>query len=188
MTKFILHGGCTRVESESNRNFFKEITRDLNDGATIVCSFHAAPSESWSEKFDYIKNRFVLSAPEKTFNFILADERVEGFVKQIQQANVVYFHGGDTLQLKNALCSIENLGALLTNKVVAGSSAGANMLARYSFSTNRKIIVEGFGILPIKTFCHYAEDKVGELRMLKEFGEELEAHLIPEEHFAVIYK
>lgn len=186
MTKFILHGGCTRIDSESNRKFFKEITRDLSSGATIVCSFHAAPVESWGEKFEYIQNKISLSAQEKTFNFILAEERVEEFVKQLQRADAVYFHGGDTLNLKNALSGIENLSALLRNKVVAGSSAGVNVFARYSFSTIRKIVAEGLGILPIKTMCHYSEEKSQDVESLKAHGEDLEMYLIPEEHFVVI--
>lgn len=186
MTKFILHGGCTRIDSESNRKFFKEITRDLNSGATIVCSFYAAPVESWNVKFEHIKNKISQSAPEKTFNFVLADEHVEEFVKQMQRADVVYFHGGDTLDLKNTLSGIENLGALFKNKIIVGSSAGTNVLARYAFSTNRKIVIEGLGILPIKTLCHYSQEKTQEVEILKACGEDLEMHLIPEEHYVVI--
>jgi len=41
MTKYILHGGATRVKSQSNRDFFIEILKDLDEPINLLISVHA---------------------------------------------------------------------------------------------------------------------------------------------------
>lgn len=189
MTKYILHGGGTKRQTEDNKKFFAEIVRDLDDGANILCAYFAvADKETWAERLDKFKMRIAEVAPQKVFNFILADDKTEVFVGQIKKADVIYLHGGDTNLLKNKLKEVDNFAELVQGKIVVGSSAGAYVLSKYYYTNSGLEVDEGLGLLPIKTFCHYEENKVAELERLKKHGEDLEIYKIPEEKFFNILK
>jgi hypothetical protein len=98
--------------------------------------------------------------------------------------------GGKTEKLMAALKKVDSFGALIQDKVVGGSSAGANALSKYSFSGEgiNKVVKEGLGILPIKTFVHWSEEKIDDLKKLEEYGEKLDVYKIPEEKFVVLEK
>ena len=88
--------------------------------------------------------------------------------------------------LKETLSKVENLSELWQGKIVAASSAGVHILSKYYYSNNQDDIYKGFGILPIKTFCHYAEEKSDKLEKIKMYGENLKVYAIPEEKFFII--
>ena len=83
---------------------------------------------------------------------------------------------------------IENLAKLFEGKIVGGSSAGAYVLSKYFYSNSRDSVHEGTGVLPIKCFAHYSDEKADKLKMLKEYGEDLKIYTIPETEFIVIEK
>lgn len=98
--------------------------------------------------------------------------------------------GGKTIKLLETLRKVDDFGSLIQGKIVGGSSAGACVLSKYSFSgegTN-KVIKEGLGILPIKTFVHWSEEKTEDLQKLEDYGEKLDIYKIPEEKFAILKK
>lgn len=185
MTKYILHGGNTRDKTEDNKEFFVELTNGLLDNATILCIYFSRPKELWPELFEQDKINFSSASPQKVFKFMLADDSTPTFVEQLKKAAVVHLRGGETDKLKETLSKVKNLNKLLKNKVVSGSSAGAYVLSRYYYTNSKDEIREGLGILPIKTFCHYTEEKSDKLKLLKEHGEDLKTYAIPEEKFFV---
>ena len=69
---------------------------------------------------------------------------------------------------------------------MAASSAGVYVLSQYYYSNSRDDIYTGFGILPIKTFCHYTEEKSNKLEKLKKYGEDVPVYAIPEETYVII--
>jgi peptidase E len=186
MTKYILHGGNTSNKTEDNKKFFFEMTSSLSDNATILCIYFSRPKELWAKLFEQDKINFSSASQQKVFKFVLADDKTYTLVDQLKEADVVYLRGGDTDKLKETLSKVNNLDKLLKNKVVSGSSAGAYVLSRYYYTNNKDEIKKGLGILPIKTFCHYAEEKSDKLKLLKEYGEDLETYAIPEEKFFII--
>ncbi len=100
------------------------------------------------EQFDHNRN-------SKDINFEVAE--IEKFEEQVKRADVVYFHGGKTDPILKALKPFTNLAEMLKGKVVAGDSAGANVLctAFYSMSMGPG---EGYGIAPVKIICHYLKE------------------------------
>jgi peptidase E len=189
MTKYILHGGETKVNNESNKDFFFECTNLPQTIVKVVCIYFAKSSGSVEEAFELAKKKFTEAAAlDKKLTFVLADENLEILREQIQSADVVYIHGGDTDRLKEKLVGLSDFAQLIAGKTVAGSSAGAYILARYYYSNSKHIISEGFGILPIKVFAHYSEEKQKQRSQLEVFGEELSVYTIPETEFVIIEK
>lgn len=189
MTKYILHGGETKVENESNRKFFFECTNLPQTSVRILCIYFAKVTGSLEEAFELAKKKFIeAAAPSKELVFVLAYENLEMLRKQIQEADVIYIHGGDTDILKEKLRPLTDFAELIEGKVAAGSSAGAYVFAKYYYSNSKNIIRDGFGILPIKIFAHYSEEKSDKRILLEEFGEELPVYLIPETEFVIIEK
>ncbi|OGH93691.1 MAG: hypothetical protein A2538_00615 [Candidatus Magasanikbacteria bacterium RIFOXYD2_FULL_41_14] len=186
MTKYILHGGETSRQSPDNKKFFSEVTNSLSDGATILCIYFSSEKEKWLNKFEQDKLNFSSTTRQKVFKFVLADDKTYTLIEQIKQADAIYLRGGNTEMLKEVLSKVENLGELWQGKVVAASSAGVYVLSKYYYTNSMDDIYNGFGVLPIKTFCHYAEEKSDKLVRLKKYGEDLEVYAIPEEKFFII--
>lgn len=186
MTKYILHGGATRNKTEDNSRFFGEIISSLSNNATILCVYFAKPKELWSEIFRQEKINFSSVAKGKVINFLLASEETDIFVEQIKKSDAIFLRGGDTDKLKEALSGVGDLGDLWKDKVVAGSSAGVYVLSKYYYTNTKDGISEGLGILPIKSFCHYTDEKQVKLEELKSYRENLKVYAIPEEKYFVI--
>ncbi|MBL7155176.1 MAG: Type 1 glutamine amidotransferase-like domain-containing protein [Candidatus Portnoybacteria bacterium] len=188
MTKYVLHGGATSLPSVHNKNFFREMVKELPQPVKILTVYFANAKEKWSELFEDDKKKFSSFNPETKMEFAIAGDDIETLVNQISSNDVIYIRGGRNLLVYELFSKIKNLSQLFQGKVVGGSSAGAYVFSRYYYSNDKDRIMEGLGILPIKTFAHYSEDKTDKLQKLKEYGEDLEVYTIPEAEFVVIEK
>lgn len=187
MTKYLLHGGETSRQSEDNNKFFFEMTKVDKSPVKILCVYFAREVEAWDKLFDQDQKCFSSVAPTKVLSFTRADKDFKIFEEQIKNADVIYMRGGVTEDLLSVLRPFENFGRLLTNKVVSGSSAGVCVLAQYFHSgTPGTHARAGLGLLPIKTFVHYSEEKQEELKELEDLGQQLPIYKIPEEKFAIV--
>lgn len=82
----------------------------------------------------------------------------DSFLDQIEWADVIYFHGGTTDVLTEAMkaYSTEKLRSLFMDKIVIGSSAGTNFLVSVNHSLKSGQVREGSGLLPLAAIVHYA--------------------------------
>ncbi len=176
-TKFILHGGYTSTPNELNRTFYEEISRSVPDGGEMLLVYFSRKEEETEELFEQDKNRILEKSGGKKLNIVLAKE--ENFVDQLRNAHAIYMRGGDTQRLLNVLRKFTEFSEAIKGKTVAGSSAGAYVLAKYYYSGSKRDIFEGLGILPIKIICHYNEDfsEVREL-MERDYPSDLELVLL----------
>jgi peptidase E len=156
MTKYILHGGNTGETNPSNDGFFAEITKDVPEGGNILLTYFARNEEDWDRLFIQDEQRCNENAGGKTLTYTLAKK--ETFIEQLTRADAVYFRGGETEMLLDALRQYPNVIELLKNKTVAGSSAGAYALSTYYYSNSADAVSEGLGIIPIKVTCHFTEE------------------------------
>ena len=76
----------------------------------------------------------------------------------------------------------KNLGSLFSGKIVAGESAGANSLSAYCYSKPGGGIIQGLGLVSVKTMPHFAE---GMESNFKDIYPEIESLFIPEYKFKV---
>ena len=157
MTKFILHGGFASADNELNRSFFREIINSVPDGGVVLLVEFAGVGDTQENYFQNDKESFVRNASGKRLEFILATE--EAFIDQLEEADAIFIRGGDTPKLLETMKKFPNFEKLIDGKVVAGSSAGAQVLSTYFHRSQTGEILEGLGIIPIRFAPHYKSDK-----------------------------
>lgn len=182
MTKFILHGGNTRVPHPSNREFFIEMTKGLLDGSKILLVLFSRDASEYDSLLEKFKKN-ILSNIEIDFVFDIANE--ENFIDQIKDSKLIYMKGGDTIKLLDALKQYPDFRDAIKGKIVAGSSAGAYVLSKYFYSRSEKEVVEGLGILPIRTLAHYDGDQ-DIVDKLNEYSSEYELVLLKDYESRII--
>jgi hypothetical protein len=193
MTKYYLHGGKASVNSEGNKKFFQRLVDGLDTTVNFLCVYFARDRRinknwNWDVMFEEDKKQISSFCPKTKFNFVLASRDIHDFSKQLKNAHVVFLKGGITPSLYKVLKKIPNLEKSFNGKIIAGSSAGALVLAKYYYDGDYDTYSEGLGILPIKMICHWGEQRHSKLEDLKKFGEELEIYTIPEEKFFIYEK
>ncbi|MFA6513832.1 MAG: Type 1 glutamine amidotransferase-like domain-containing protein [Patescibacteria group bacterium] len=196
MTKYILNSGGLKNNQEKAGKFNKEIVKGLGKEPSILFCHFAAAREYWEEKFaNYTKNflesmdrdikpKFELAYPDK-------------FIDQIKNNDAIIIHGGDDKLLLSWLKQY-NLPEIWEGKIVAGSSAGSDVLVKQFWTCDWRLIMDGLGILPIKFIPHYKssygqDDPRGPIdwerayKELKECGNEsLPIYALEEGDFVVI--
>ena len=186
MTTYILHGGGSGTTSEQNKQFFSEITDRLSIGASILCVYYARPVDDWDELFLRDRQFIAETKPEMSFHFEKASLDPSKFSDQLQRSAAIFIRGGETNILKEKLQNEEELKKLFEGKIIAGSSAGAYILSTYYHSNGKDIIQNGFGILPIKVFCHYRDQKKEKLVSLKNYKEDLPTYALHDQEYVII--
>lgn len=168
MTKYILHGGGEMKPNKKHDNLFQEIIKDLPDQAKVLLVYFAIPDEDVISKHSVYEDYFKRNGAGKKIELKIAS--YDDFVDEIEWADAIYFRGGDTFRLLGVVSQFPNIKKdLAKKKIVAGSSAGVYFLSNYSYSRSRKIIYKGLGILPIKTNCHYTQDKKDVIKTLEKY-------------------
>lgn len=121
--------------------------------------FFSAPKEIWQEKARQRKEWFAhIFEGRLTYDYA----KLDTFLDQVDAADIVYFHGGDTALLLSRLPDTEILKKHLAGKVVVGSSAGANMLSTNFWSSMRGVPGKGRGLVAANIMVHYGAPKTGE--------------------------
>lgn len=183
MTKYILHGGGEMQANEKHDKFFKELVKDLPNKAKVLLVYFAIPDEEVDKKHGVYKDYFKRNNKDKEIELKIAT--YENFIAEIQWSDAVYFRGGDTFRLLGVVGQYPSFKKeLRKKKIVGGSSAGVYFLSKYAFSRSRKIIYKGLGILPIKTNCHYTEEKKDVKKILRDYPGKL--ILLEEGEFKVL--
>jgi peptidase E len=185
-TTFILHGGQTSTKSVSNTLFFKEIVSGLkHNDRVLFIGFGRADDKILST---YLRDKKMLLA-QTTVKIEVVSATHRDLLEQMKTASVVYIPGGDTRKLLAELKQHPYFTSLLAGKVVAGSSAGANVFATFCFSTNLKGIYKGLGALPFSLVCHYGNKELGAdeaaVTLLSQHSKELEIVTLPEQMFQI---
>lgn len=153
MTKYVVQSGGIRNQPELKRNFHQELVKGL--GATpnfLLCNF-AQGREYWESKFQGYSDSIKEDMPKgvrPTFTLAMPSE----FIKQCEQADVIYFHGGDDNLLQYWMRQFD-MPRLFDNKVIATNSAGSNMISTHYWTCDWRQCNDGLGILPIKFVPHY---------------------------------
>ncbi len=183
-TKFILHGGFTPGDTrEDNSNFYAEILREAPEEPRILLVCFAKDVERIPVAIKRAKTEFNGAKWQKKLIFEVATE--EAFVKQAKIADVIYLHGGISLKLLKSLQKFPNLKNLFKGKIIAGESAGANVLGQFFYSKNADTVSGGLGLLPLRIIPHYSEEYE---RKLDDVGQGLELLLLPEYIYKVFLK
>lgn len=185
MTKFILGGGYLFKAPDGGRAFVLELTKGIKKPKILDCVF--ADPENETNKFLQDKERFAKFISD--FEMELATP--EKFVQQIKSCNVLFIRGGDTEILIDTLKKSGDWISALDGKTVAGTSAGAMAIAKYSHALVQDKIIEGFGILLVKVIAHW-QSEIYEINWekakteLQNYKEDLPVYALKEGEFVTI--
>lgn len=155
-TKYILVGGYPRKAIDGGRAFVEVLVADFEEPVKIVDCLFARPVENWSKAFAEDQEFFARYLPDKKLKFQLADP--DKFTEQVRWADAVYIRGGETDTLISLLNKNTGWQKELDGKTLAGSSAGADAIAKYYYDLDDLELQEGIGLLPVKVLVHYRSD------------------------------
>lgn len=183
MTKYILHGGAAAVINEDNDKFYQEILKDAPDNSKILLVYFAKELDRVPKNKAEDMDSFTRNNDSKKLSYEVAEE--EKFIDQIKNSDVVFIHGGSTVKLMGVLSMFTNLQEAFTGKIIAGESAGANALSVCCYSPSADAIVQGLGIISVKTIPHF---KPGQEAKFVGVRPEIEALFLPEFQYKVFVK
>lgn len=192
MTKFVLLGGYAHKAPDEGRSFYQELVKDFSGNVRVLMCYFGRPEDQWKKTFDEDSAVFQAHVPDRAIRFTLAT--AQGFKDQLQVADIIYFKGGETLDLEKALSANPGWEKLLSGKTVAGTSAGAEILATLSYNLDHFKLMPGHGLLPIKVLPHYESDYVPGIdwgaivKVLREAQPERELVLLHEGEFKTFKK
>ncbi len=186
MTTFILHGGHTSKPAERNDQLYSEIMKKIPDNGKILFIYFAQNQTKWPEFLEQNKKSFKKTKIQKNLEFAIATPEKNQLTKEIASADCIYLCGGRDSALKERMAEVKDLKKLIQGKIIMGCSAGANIFSKYFYRNSKKRIEKGLGILPIKIFCHYNENKKEQLEQLKIHEEKLPIYTIPEIDFIIL--
>lgn len=193
MTKYILVGGYIHKAQDGGKAFCEEIVKDFtHKPVKILDCIFARPRDAWEETLK--KDELFFSQYVADFTFEMADP--DKFTEQVENSDVIFFQGGVPHQLMSILSRNEGWGKKLTDKVVAGTSGGADTLCRYYGVGKTLNIGKGLNLLPIKFIPHWKSD-YGQgleidwdnlLKNLQNYKEDLEIITLAEGEFKIMYR
>ena len=155
MTKYVLNSGRAMTSADKGRKFFEEVFKGPgNNPRLLICNF-AQAREKWEEKFandvQYFKEVFADIDPILTLAY------PDKFEEQIRQSDAIFIHGGDDHLIQYWLRKFD-IPKIWETKVVAGSSAGSDVLVKHFWTCDWRQCFDGLGILPIKFIAHYKSE------------------------------
>ena len=156
MTKYVLHGGGIRGSVDEGKAYFEELAKGLGKQPRVLLCFFAQPEAVWTEKYEeWIKRIGVVSEAEPIFG----QASVTDFPLQAQRHDILWIYGGDDELLKQTVSQIPRFVNLLQSfSVVAGSSAGAILLAKKSWPCDRRLIHDGLAVVNTNALVHYGSN------------------------------
>ncbi len=190
--KYILVGGYIHKAPDGGKAFCEELIKgiDKNPVKILDCMF-ARKIESWKESIE--KDNIFFSKFISNFKIELANPN--NFIEQVKNSDIIYLRGGYTSPLIELLSKDISWVKELDGKVLAGTSAGADAIAKYYCVPKTNRVGDGLGLLPIKFIPHwmsdYSDDEVrdidwdGELKKLKDYKEDLPIYTLQEGEFKV---
>lgn len=193
MTKYVLAGGYINKAEDGGKAFYEELVKDTKDKPVKIldCIF-ARPIEVWEETFKFDQDLF----PQFIKDFELELAIPEKFVEQVKNSDVIFLRGGHTQQLFKLLSQDKAWIGELDGKVLAGTSAGAEVISKYYHVLSSSRTGEGFGLLPIKVIPHWKANDFDEipkdidwdktLKELKDYKEDLLIYTLAEGQFIVL--
>lgn len=141
------------MDNKLNDGYYREITKNLPNGSSILVVIFAREEKEYDEIMERERKKILSSTDKKHFEVLLASQ--DKFIEQVENADALVIIGGDTQKLIEALNQHPKFSNALKGKIVAGSSAGACVFAKYYHSADSGKVFEGLGTLPLRLICHF---------------------------------
>jgi len=153
MTKYILIGGYPRKALDGGKALAEEMFKGFNEPIKLLVCYFARPKLQW--KLNAIEDHLFFGNHLKGKKIEFQIAKVETFIEQLRWANTIYIRGGRTKKLFGLLKQCKDWEKELIGKTLAGSSAGAIAISKYSYNLDNLELENGLGLLPVKVLVHY---------------------------------
>ncbi len=118
------------------------------------CNF-AQNEDDWEDTTDRNMRMFRSFTKKKIENKIMTEKNFRAVSKW---ADVIYIPGGDSEVLKKRIKNLGNLKILWEEKILAGSSAGADFFCTAYISLRRKTLDKGLGWVNVACIPHWRDN------------------------------
>jgi hypothetical protein len=152
-THYILHGGNMDSSADRGKAFFEEITKDMAAPAKLLLCYYARPREGWERLFSLHSEIIRSFLPYK--QPVLEMAMPEVFADQSGKNDALVIFGGDSDLLYYRMNMTADFLHPWKGKTVAGTSAGAQLLADKYYSLSWRKVRDGLGVLPENILVHY---------------------------------
>lgn len=155
MKRLILMGGRPWLADDKGTHFTSVLFRYFPKEAKIAFCIFAQPESDWTETESRNIDMFESFKGNKRLSYkTMADEN---FYELSKWADIIYIPGGDPFELIKRLQKF-NLDELWNGKVIAGSSAGADLFCTgFPFLQERKF-GQGLGWVQATCIPHWRDD------------------------------
>lgn len=192
MTRLILVGGYPHKAPDGGKAFCEEVVKGVEGPIRLLDCLFARPKDNWEKAYAQDKEFFTTHLPGRQLVIELA--QIETFAEQVREADAVYIRGGTTRTLIEILNSIPNWKDGLEGKTLAGSSAGADAIAKYYYNLDTLELETGLGFIEAKMIPHWNSDYNAPninweqaKQALENFHEPLPVYTLAEGEFVVLH-
>jgi len=161
MTLYILAGGEDRASQDYGQKLEKIISVRFESPRVLSC-FFSLPKNLWEEKAKSWGSWFQSNLGD---GVEYRSTTPESFLDDLDWADVIYLHGGTTALLKKSLEHFGTFYEKFKDKIVIGSSAGANFLSTTYYSPSQNSVDHGTGLAGVATIVHYGATSDGEVSL-----------------------
>ncbi len=190
MTKYLLFGGYRSKAADKGKAFCQHFVENKSKPIKILVCLFAVPEQNKAENFQKDVDFFQEHLGDSIEKIELASH--ENFLTQLAQADVLYIGGGKMDLINEGFAEYPNWRQAFKGSVIAGNSAGANLLSTYYYGLRDFDMHEGLGLLPVKIIVHFESNYNPEIKdwkkahdFVKAFHPELETVTLREGEFKV---
>ncbi len=148
-------GGRPWVSDDQGEYFTRVLFRYFSKKLNLAFCIFAQAETDWQETEQRNIEMFNLYKGKRDISFQTMTP--ENFAEVSKWADVIYMPGGDPDILKQKLAACGDIARLWDGKVIAGSSAGADVLCKYYLFLQNKTLSEGLGWVNASCIPHWRD-------------------------------
>lgn len=171
-------------KSENNKKFFQDFLADYTSEEQVLIIAFA----KWENNFSVNDfQQYLHDYLDCEVSWILASDDTSRLLNQIQQHKYIYICWGDHNTLYKKMRFLKEYKNIFENKIIAGSSAGTNILSEISFSNDYQKITYGLWLLHIWTMCHFKNIWIWKSILEQNNTQNIELLFLAEEEYKQIF-
>jgi len=156
MKRLILMGGRSWMAADGGKRQVEVLLRYFPTKANVAFCIFAQDESDWAAT--QATNVAMLDRFKGGCNIAYQTMTRENFAEVSAWADVIYIAGGEPPKLKAALEACGDIAKIWDGKVVAGASAGMDVLCEHFSYLQDKTILDGFGWVKASCVPHWRND------------------------------
>lgn len=156
MKRLVLMGGRPWLGSDHGKSFANTLFRYFPEEVKLAFCIFAQPETDWRETKEVNQKMFSKYKGKRKLSYKTMTSK--NFDEVSKWADIIYIPGGDPFILKQKIDAIGDVGELWDGKVIAGSSAGADLFCIGFVYLQEKTFGQGLGWVKATCIPHWRGD------------------------------